>query len=83
MWETVSTFVSQFSQDRWFELLAFLIETKDTTILQLAKPPAHNENIEPSKLETDFLFFFFMSAFIGKLRELAGDDMQHMPDLTL
>lgn len=59
VWETVSTFVLQFSQDGLLELLAFLIEAKDTATPQLAEPPAHKKkNVEQIILRTDFVYFF-------------------------
>lgn len=48
-------------------MLAFLVETKDTAILQLPEPPAQNKNVEQIKLLADlFIFLLNVSAFIGK-----------------
>lgn len=65
MWETVSTFVLHFSQDGYWALLAFLIETKDAAALQLAEHLAHNKVIEHIKLQADFVYYLiYTSAFV-------------------
>lgn len=65
MWETVSTFVLRFSQDGLLELLAFLIETKDTAIPQL--PLLIIRMLNTSNYgQILFIFLLGMSAFIGK-----------------
>lgn len=65
VWETVSTFVLRFSQDGLLELLAFLIETKDTAIPQL--PLLIIRMLNTSNYgQILFIFLLGMSAFIGK-----------------